>query len=312
MMIHHKAALLFSGQGAQRCGMGSTLFDSDAGANAILEQADAVLGWSLSRLLREGPEEELTLTSRCQPALYVHGIACWSALKRSLPYLDPVAAAGLSLGEFTAHAAAGTFSFEDGLRLVARRGILMEEACSITEGSMAAMIGGDPEAVRKLAEACDIDVANFNAPGQIVVSGSQAGIDAAVARAKEFGIRLGKELKVAGAYHSRLMASARWELATELAATELTAPRFPVISNVTAEAAADPASIRRTLEEQVTSPVRWDDSMRLLQDLGCNIFIECGPGGILRGLLQRIDPEARCLSIEDAASLDAAVKELAA
>ncbi len=310
-MAQTPIVLLFSGQGAQRTGMGSTLFESDASARALLEQADALLGWSLSRILQDGPEEELTLTSRCQPALYVHGLACWNALSQRLPDLHPAAAAGLSLGEFTAHAAAGSFSFEDGLRLVSQRGILMEQACAETQGTMAAMIGGDPSSVQRLAEACDVDVANYNAPGQIVVSGSKPGVQAAIARAKEFGVRMGRELKVAGAYHSRLMTSARQGLAQELAATTLRSPSFPVISNVAALPAGHPVEIRRTLEEQVTGSVRWEESIRFLRNSGFTTFVECGPGAVLRGLLQRIDPDARCLSIEDRASLDAAVEALA-
>ncbi|HUF64112.1 MAG TPA: ACP S-malonyltransferase [Verrucomicrobiales bacterium] len=309
-MARPTIVLLFSGQGAQRAGMGAALFESDDAARALLAQADALLGWSLSRLLQEGPEEELTLTSRCQPALYVHGLACWNALSQRLPGLQPAAAAGLSLGEFTAHAAAGTFSFEDGLRLVSQRGVFMEQACAETEGTMAAMIGGDSESVRRLAQSCNVDIANFNAPGQIVVSGSKPAVQAAIARAKEFGVRIGRELKVAGAYHSRLMISAREGLARELSATTLHSPDFPVISNIAARPAADPTEIKRTLEEQVTGSVRWEESMRSLRDSGFNTFVECGPGAILRGLLQRIDPEARCLTIDDQSSLETAVEAL--
>jgi [acyl-carrier-protein] S-malonyltransferase len=164
-----KVVLLFSGQGAQAVGMGQALAASSRVAQQVLAQADEVLGFSLTSVMFEGPMEELTRTSRCQPALYAHGLACLAALQEVVPGLEVVAAAGLSLGEFTAHAAAGTFSFADGLKLVARRGLFMEEACEATRGSMIAMLGGEEEAVRQLAADCDVDLANFNTPGQIVL-----------------------------------------------------------------------------------------------------------------------------------------------
>ena len=169
------AVLLFSGQGAQKVGMGKDLYDQYPVAKALIEQADKALGESLSAVMFEGPGEELTRTCNCQPALYVHGLACLAVLKELVPSLNPVAAAGLSLGEFTAHAAAGTYSFEEGLRLVQKRGAFMEEACNATKGTMAAMIGGTDENVIKLAQECDVDVANFNCPGQTVVSGGRCG-----------------------------------------------------------------------------------------------------------------------------------------
>ena len=186
-----KVALLFSGQGAQKVGMGRDLAEAYPVAKALFDHADAVLGFSLSDVMFNGPIEHLTRTSRCQPALYVHGLAVLAVLKERLPALDIAACAGLSLGEFTAHAAAGTFDFETGLKLVFQRGTFMEEACELTKGSMAAMIGGDESSVRELAAECDVDVANFNCPGQIVISGSAEGINAALAKAKDKGIKKG-------------------------------------------------------------------------------------------------------------------------
>ena len=210
--------LLFAGQGAQKVGMGKDLADAFPSVRTLIDRADSVLGFPLSQVMFEGPIEELTKTSRCQPALFVHGLAVLTALRERLPSLDIAACAGLSLGEFTAHAAAGTFDFETGLRLVHQRGTFMEEACEQTRGSMAAMIGGDEGAVRELANECGVDVANFNAPGQIVLSGSVEGIKAAVAGAKAKGIMKAVELTVAGAYHSRLMKTAQDKLAAVLKA----------------------------------------------------------------------------------------------
>lgn len=304
------AVLLFSGQGAQKVGMGQDLATKSGRAQQIFESADEILGRPLSEVIFNGPEEDLTRTANCQPALFLHGLALLDMLKDALPQLTPVAAAGLSLGEMTAHAAAGTFSFEEGILLVARRGELMDEACAATKGAMAAMIGGSEDEVRALAAACDVDIANLNCPGQIVLSGSEEGIDQAVARAKEFGLRMGKKLNVAGAYHSRLMASAQEKLADALADAQIGTPAIPVISNYLAAPARNAEAIRESLTKQVTGSVRWIESMQLLRAQGHDLFIELGPGKVLAGLMARIDKDARVITIEDAASLDAAVSEL--
>ena len=254
--------------------------------------------------------EGFTKTGNCQPALFLHGLTLLSILKEKVPALDPVAAAGLSLGEMTAHAAAGTFSFEDGLKLVAKRGELMDEACAAASGSMAAMIGGTEEDVRKLAAECDVDVANLNCPGQIVLSGLEEGIDQAVSKAKDFGLRMGKKLPVAGAYHSRLMAGAQEKLAAELATANVGTPSIPVISNFLAAPADGPDAIRESLTKQVTGSVRWIESIQLLRSQGHDLFIELGPDKALAGFMSRIDKEARVISINDVASLEAAVAEL--
>jgi len=302
--------LLFSGQGAQKVGMGKDFVDASPAAREMAAKADEALGFSISQIMFEGPEEELTKTSRCQPALYLHGLMALALITERLPNLTPVAAAGLSLGEFTAHAAAGTFSFEDGLRIVGKRGAFMEEACLATEGAMAALIGGEEDQVRELAKAADVDVANLNAPGQIVLSGSSANIDIAVAKAKEFGIRRAIKLNVAGAYHSRLMQSAQDKLATELAALTLQTPKIPVVCNYAATTVSDAAEIRTMLENQVTGSVRWTASIQALIAMGHRNFLELGPGKIIAGLVGKIDKDAVVHSVDDIASLEAAVEAL--
>ncbi len=304
-----KVVLLFSGQGAQTVGMGQELAAASAGARKVLEQADEALGFPLTKVMFAGPMEELTRTSRCQPALYAHGLACLAALQEAVPDLHVAAAAGLSLGEFTAHAAAGTFTVADGLRLVARRGQFMEEACEATQGSMIAMLGGEEEAVRQLAADADVDMANFNTPGQIVLSGTKDNIVRAAALAKERGLR-GKELPVAGAYHSRLMISAQEKLRQELEGVALSAPAFPVICNLEARPVVEAAEIRRTLERQVTGSVRWAQSMEFLLEQGHDCFLELGPGGALAGMLGRIRKGVPVYSVSDPASLEKAAAAL--
>ena len=302
--------LLFAGQGAQRVGMGQDLVEYSPVAQERFAQADEILGRSLTEILFNGPEDELTKTANCQPALFVHGLVLLELLKEKVPGLNPVAAAGLSLGEMTAHAAAGSIDFAKGLELVAKRGAFMDEACNETDGAMAAMIGGDEDAVRALAEECGVDVANLNAPGQIVISGTNAGIDEAVAKCKEKGIRIGKKLKVAGAYHSRLMAGAQEKLGVALAEAEFTAPALPVVCNYSASVVASPDEIRETLQKQVTGSVRWVESMELLLGKGHRKFVELGPGKVLAGLMARINKEAEVISVEDRESLEAAVEAL--
>ncbi|MDP4845761.1 MAG: ACP S-malonyltransferase [Akkermansiaceae bacterium] len=302
--------ILFSGQGAQKIGMARDWVESSATARDLAKQADEALGYSLTDIMFNGPEESLTATSKCQPALYLHGLIGLALLKERLPNFQPAAAAGLSLGEFTAHAAAGTFSFIDGLKLVSQRGTFMEEACNATDGSMAALIGGDEEKVRELATAADVDVANLNAPGQIVISGLSANIDDAVAKAKEFGIRRAIKLNVAGAYHSRLMASAQEKLAAELSGTTITSPPIPVVANFTAAPVASEDEIRSTLTSQVTGSVRWIESIQYLVSQGHNNFIEIGPGKVIAGLVAKIAPEAAVISVEDLPSLEAAIEAL--
>lgn len=291
--------------------MGADLAQGFPGAAQLFQQADEILARPLSRIAWEGPIDELTKTSNCQPALFVHGLACLAALRELAGEFPIEAAAGLSLGELTAHAAAGTFDFASGLKLVLRRGELMEQACAATAGAMAAMIGADEAAVRQLAADCDVDVANINAPGQIVISGEAAKVELAVSLAREHGIRRATLLKVAGAYHSRLMNSAYVKLGDELINTTMQLPRFPIVSNVTGEVVDTLPQIHRTLQEQVTATVRWADCIETLLDRGCDLFLELGPGGVLAGLLRKIRKDVNVISVSDAATARACVSQLA-
>jgi [acyl-carrier-protein] S-malonyltransferase len=307
-----KIALLFAGQGAQSVGMGRELATEFAAAARIFAEADDILGRKLSDIAWNGPLEELTKTGNCQPALYVHGLAVLAALRSVAGDFPVEAAAGLSLGEWTAHAAAGTFDFATGLKLVEKRGQLMDAACAATAGAMAAMIGADEVAVRQLAADTDVDVANINAPGQIVISGEAAKVELAVSLAKEHGIRRGTLLNVAGAYHSRLMNSAYIELGEALLTADLSLPRFPVVSNVTGQLADTLPEIRRTLRDQVTGTVRWVDCMEWMLDRGCDLFLELGPGGVLAGLLQRTRKGVEIMSVSDAATVRACAARMTA
>ena len=307
-----KIALLFAGQGAQSVGMGRDLAEQFPTAADLFREADDILERKLSEIAWHGPIEELTKTSNCQPALFVHGLACLSILRELAGTLPVGGAAGLSLGEMTAHAAAGTFDFATGLKLVQRRGELMDEACAATNGAMAAMIGADENAVRALAADADVDVANINAPGQIVISGEKAKVEIAVGLAREHGIRRATLLTVAGAYHSRLMESAYEKLGAVLTHVPVQRPRFSVISNMTGADVRTPIEIRRTLQDQVTGTVRWADCMERLAGLGCDFFIELGPGGVLAGLLRRTLKDVNVMSVSDSASVRACAEKLSA
>jgi [acyl-carrier-protein] S-malonyltransferase len=305
-----KIALLFAGQGAQTVGMGRDLAEQFPTAANLFQKADDVLKQKLSEIAWNGPIEDLTKTSNCQPALFVHGLACLSVLRELAGNFTIGGAAGLSLGEMTAHAAAATFDFANGLRLVQRRGELMDEACEKTSGGMAALIGTEENVVRQLAADEDVDVANINAPGQIVISGELAKVEAAVGVAKEYGIRRATMLNVAGAYHSRLMESAYKRLGAVLQHVPMQPPSFVVISNVTGDEVRTPVEIRRTLQDQVTGTVRWADCMERLAALGCDFFVELGPGGVLAGLLRRTLKGVDVTSVTDVESVRKAAERL--
>ena len=283
--------------------MGRDLAEQFSTAADLFQKADEVLRRKLSEIAWNGPIADLTKTSNCQPALFVHGLACLSVLRELAGNFSIGGTAGLSLGEMTAHAAAGTFDFATGLKLVQRRGELMDEACAMTNGTMAAMIGGAENDVRQLAADEDVDIANINAPGQIVISGERAKVEAAVGVAREYGIRRATLLNVAGAYHSRLMESAYEQLGAALQHVPMQPPRFPVISNVTGAEVRTPIEIRRTLQDQVTGTVRWLDCIERLAKFDCDFFIELGPGGVLAGLLRRNRGDVGVISVADADSV---------
>lgn len=299
--------LLFSGQGAQKVGMGLSLAEKHTRVGRLYEEADDLLGWKLSEISFHGPEERLTKTEVCQPALYVMGYAIYTLLEEAHKLDEVTLAAGLSLGELTALAAAGAFSFEDGLRIVAQRGRLMQEACEATEGAMASMIGGEVDTVEELCQAHDVDMANLNCPGQIVISGDAAKVAEAVKAAKARGnFRMVVPLKVAGAYHSRLMEPARQQFKAFLQEMPISEPKLTVLSNITGEAVTSADDIRTALVEQVVSSVRWGACMREAARRGVTEFYECGPGAVLAGMAKRTDRSWRVISIAEDADLEKA------
>ncbi|NBB79625.1 MAG: ACP S-malonyltransferase [Verrucomicrobia bacterium] len=283
--------LLFSGQGAQTVGMGRSLYDNSATARALYDEANAVLGWDLKSLCFEGPEGALTETKVCQPALYVQGYAIFRILQERGHLGELTAACGLSLGELTALAAAGVYDFATGLRLVAERGRLMQLACDATKGGMAAVIGGTPEAVADFCSEFDIEIANLNCPGQIVISGDHGKVLDAVAASKG-RFKLCKPLNVAGAYHSRLMASARDAFAEFIEDFTFETPQIAVYTNVTGGRVSEPQAIKEALVDQVVSTVRFEDCLRnMAAENGMDTFYECGPGKVLAGFAKRIDKQ---------------------
>ncbi|MGH8016872.1 MAG: ACP S-malonyltransferase [Opitutaceae bacterium] len=282
-------AIMFSGQGAQQAGMGRSLVENSALARSLYDEAGAILGWSLSKVSFDGPPEALVQTKVCQPALFVHGYTVFRLLEEAARTADVSIALGLSLGEVTALTAAGVFDFATGLRAVAERGRLMQLACEQTSGAMASVIGEETEKVADLCREFDIEMANLNCPGQIVVSGEKAKVAAAIEAAKARGFRRVIPLNVAGAYHSRLMEPARAAFATFLESVEFRRPRFTVLANTTGKAAGEPAEIREALVRQIVSPVRWEACMREAAALGATEFFELGTGAILAGLARRTE-----------------------
>ncbi len=309
-----KTALLFAGQGAQAVGMGKDLAAKYPAAREIFERANSILGCDLARVCFEGPEDELTKTDNAQPGILVASLACLESLRAELAAagrsLEFEATAGLSLGEFSALVAAGAMSFEDGLRVVRLRGQAMQAACEATNGGMAAVMNLDEAACAEACREAGVEIANLNCPGQIVISGEKSAIAVACERAKARGAKRAVPLNVAGAYHSRLMASAQPKLDAALAGVTIRAPQATVVSNVTTQPHTTPEEIRRVLVAQVTSSVRWEASMRWLLAQGVQRFIELGPGTVLAGFFKRIEPSAQVLSVNNAALLAAAVAKL--
>jgi [acyl-carrier-protein] S-malonyltransferase len=306
-------AFLFPGQGAQKVGMGRALAEAHPLARETFEEADRALGFTLSRLCWEGPADDLKKSVNTQPALLAHGVAAWRLVDAA--GLTPAYVAGHSLGEYTACVAAGALTFADALHLVRERGRLMYEAGLARPGTMAAVLGLDRDKVEEAcARAADVGVvvaANLNAPGQIVISGEIAAVEAACGAAKALGARRAIRLDVSGAFHSPLMAPAALGLARALAATPVSDPHCPVVANVSAAPQSTAAAVVASLDAQLLSAVRWEESMRWLaaQDV---TFVELGTGTVLKGLLRSIAPDAQALHVEGPESLQATLAAVGA
>ncbi len=297
--------------------MGRSLAERYPEAREVFERADQVLGFSLSRLCFEGPIEDLTRTENTQPALLVTSVAAARVLERR--GVHPSAGAGHSAGEFAAHVAAGSLSFEDGLKLIRRRGELMAAAGRERPGSMAAVLGLDAAAIERVLKAVsaprDLAAANFNSPGQVVLSGTPEALERATAEAKKAGAKKVVPLQVSAAFHSPLMESAARGLAEALERVEIRPARFPIYANATALPAQSPDEIRVTLREQLLSPVLWEQTVRGLLAGGVRRFVEVGQGGVLRGLVKSVDRKASLFGSEDPDSVEAtvlAIEEVAA
>ena len=299
-----KAFFVFSGQGAQTVGMGKDLAEAFPEAKALFDEADAVLGYEQSSIIFNGPAEKLTESRYCQPAIYTMSCAALAAFKTRYPDVTPVGCAGLSLGEYGALYAGGAFTFAEGLRLLAQRAELMDKACRATSGGMASVLGGDAEIIKEVCAACEIDVANFNSPGQIVISGEKVKLAKAVEELKTRGMRKIIVLNVAGAFHSRLMKPAGEALEKVLEESPVAMPRIPVYHNFTAAPAADVAQLRANLAAQVAGSVRWEECVRNMVAAGGDTMIEFGPGNVLTGLLRRTLPEVPAFNINSAEALE--------
>lgn len=310
-------ALLFSPQGSQAVGMGHDLADAWAAAADVFAQADAALDWSVSEVAWNGPQERLDDTRQTQPCLVATSLACLQALAAALAAEDvelaPGFVAGHSVGEYAALVAAGVLSTADAIRLVGRRGALM--AAASVDGGMTAVIGLDRsavvDAVAAAASPADLVVANDNAPGQVVISGTRAALIAAEPALREAGARRIIPLPVSGPFHSPWMAEVTDALAEAFEKVEWADARIPVVSNVTGEPLSDAGTIRNLLAEQVRSPVEWVASVRAMAEEGVDTFVECGPGAALTAMVKRIVPGARTLNVSDVASLGATVRGLA-
>jgi len=299
--LHHKRKLksmkayVFPGQGAQFVGMGKDLYDSNALAKELFEKANDILGFRITDLMFAGTDEDLRQTRVTQPAIFLHSVILAKTLGEDF---KPDMTAGHSLGEFSALVAAGALSFEDGLKLVYARAMAMQKACEAEPSTMAAILGLDDAKVEEVLAGIDDVVvpANYNSPGQLVISGSMKGIETACELLKAAGAKRALPLKVGGAFHSPLMEPARVELAAAINATNFSAPICPVYQNVTGKPVTDPAQIRENLVAQLTAPVRWTQSVQNMVADGGNLFVEVGPGTVLQGLVKKIAPGTEAIS----------------
>ena len=304
-------AFIFPGQGSQSVGMAAALADEFSAAKAVLKEVDEALGQNLSDLMRNGPIEELTLTTNTQPALMAHSIAVMRVLKQEagIDLSGAAFVAGHSLGEYSALCAAEALSLGDTARLLRIRGEAMQEAVPVGEGAMAALIGVDLEGAQKAIDALAgggvCEIANDNAPGQVVISGAKAAVEAVCAGAKEFGAKMAKILPVSAPFHSSLMGPAAERMQTALAETTIQAPVTKLVANVTATATTSPDEIRKLLVEQVTGSVRWTQSVRYMTGEGVDSFVEVGSGKVLSGLIKRIAKGVDIASVSDPADIAA-------
>ena len=308
-MTTTRIGFMFSGQGAQTVGMGADLVAASKGARELFEQADQVLSDPISRVCFDGPLAALTESRNCQPAIYAMSLAALAAFRERLP-CEPIVCGGLSLGEFAAAQAAGVFSFADGLGLIAARGRLMGDACQATDGTMAAILNADPELVATTCAEHDADVANYNCPGQIVISGGRPQVEAAIAALKAAGVGKIIPLQVDGAFHSRLMQSAADQFSGVLEAAAVGVPSVPLAQNVVGGLVTDPAAIRGNLCAQITGSVRWEGCVRAMLSLGVEALVEFGPGKVLSGFMRRIDPTVPTYNVGTAEDLEKTVAEL--
>jgi len=299
-----KAFFVFSGQGAQSVGMGKDLYDASPEARRCFDATAAILGAEHLEVIFSGPAEKLTSSRFCQTAIYTMSCAALEAFRARHPEVAPAACAGLSLGEYAALYAAGSFDYETGLRLLSRRAELMDEACRKSSGGMASVLKADPAVIEEACREADIDVANYNSPGQIVISGEKKKLAKAIEILRGKGVARIIELNVAGAFHSRLMAEAGEAFAPALAAAELEMPRVPVYHNYTAAAAKDAEELRRNLARQVSGSVRWEGCLRAAVAAGADTVIEFGPGNVLTGLARRTLPELRLVNVNCVAALE--------
>ncbi len=309
-----KLAMLFPGQGSQAVGMGKDLAGHYPLARQTFEEADEALGIKLSQLCYQGPEDQLRLTENTQPAILTVSVAAWRVLDEK--GIRAGFAAGHSLGEYSAHVAAGTISFADAVRTVRNRGKYMQEAVPVGAGAMAAVLGMDLSAVAGIcAEAAQKEVcepANINSPEQIVISGHAAAVERAVKLAQERGAKRAKLLPVSAPFHCSLMNTAQERLSQDIEQVTFSAPQIPVVCNVEARPVEDAASAREALIRQVTGPVRWNESVQLLISREVRTFVEIGPGKVLCGLMRQIDRSNKCLNVEDETSLQKTLEFLAA